>query len=320
MDVREGFRVGDRLFAWGSLIDDVAEALGIPPGPNRGSRWRRVEVECGPTYGLETISAEMTAHGSDRPVTALKYELRAVDGETAPSPQRWVGPLTAALGTPREAAHHEISGRADHAGSVRFYATWPAGDQSVGLSLYGAPRAVDHGLAAGCLWLSWATEPAARPYLAEWRQRADALRLEAESHSGIVTYMLAEPLVPALGGTGAEGLGRDSLYALDAPQLLPTPEVIRKVLGKRGIGFWRSGDQRRWFASNFWDTIAFEIGAATEIDWHDVKPAKGGGHSEIAVDAWRARDLHGSRAIGDAVAALRSIAGVTVRRIESHDC
>src|SRR5690606_18973879 len=115
----------------------------------RGSPWRRIEVACPATWGLETISSELTAHGADRPVTALKYELAAVDGDTRPDPARWVEPITAMLGEPSTTGHHELPASGDPSGSVRFYASWPAGSQSIGLSLYGAPRTVDHGLAAG---------------------------------------------------------------------------------------------------------------------------------------------------------------------------
>ena len=112
----------------------------------------------------------------------------------------------------------------------------------------------------------------------------------------------------------------DGHYALGSPQLLSTPAVIARLLGDRGIGFWRSGDQRHWYASTRWDTIGFAMGSAVSVDAYDIRPAKGGGYSEIAVDGWRARDLHGSRAIDDAVDALRTIPGVTIRKVSGHDC
>lgn len=317
-DIDRGFRIGDRHFAWGITADEAADALHIPRDEGRGSRWRRIEVACRPTWELETISAELTAHGADRPVTALKYELMAVDGDIRPDPARWAEPIAAMLGEPATSGYHELPASGDPSGSVRFYASWPAGSQSVGLSLYGAPRKVDHGLAAGCLWLNWSTEAAARPFLAEWQGRARALVTEAACHSGIVTFVLSEPHVGGLARQNDKD--RDSVYALDAPQLLPTPPSIASQLGKRGIGFWRSGDQRRWYASNGIDTIAFDMGRPVEIDVYDVKPAKGGGYIEIAVDGWSVRDIYGSRAVDDAVEALRTIPGVRIRKVDGHDC
>jgi len=318
MDIGKGFRIGERLLAWGTTIDDAADALGVKRDEGRGSRWRRIELSCGPTWGFETICAEMTAYGGDRPVTALKYELGVRAGETPPDPATWMTPLMAALGTPHEAEGRDLPVHADPSASVGFYASWPCGDQSVGLSIYGAARPVDFGLAAGCIWLNWSINAAAQPFLEEWRARASALATEASVHSGLVSYSLSEPPNPLV-GLHADA-NRDSMNALGSPQLLPTPRSIAAALGKRGIGFWRSKDQRRWYASTFWDTAAFGTGETIGIDWYDVAPAKGGGFSEIAMDGWSVRDLHGSRAIADAVAALRTIPGVTVRKVDSYDC
>ena len=315
-DLDKGFSLGSIDFPWGTTIDAVADDLRIPRDEGRGTRWRRIETACGPTFGLDTIGAELTAHGGDRPVTALKYELAAVPDIRVPDPAIWLDPLMAAFGAPAEVSHHEVP--ESHAeGSVRFYANWPHGDQSVGLSLYGAPRSVEHGTSAGCLWLNWSVEAAARPFLAEWRARAGALVAETEHHSGILTFRTAEFQTSGLSQPGAS---RDSLHALFAPQLLPTPGTITRLLGPKAFAFWRSRDHARWYASTNWDTIAFEMGRPPTIDVHDVKPAKGGGYAEIGVDGWRVRDVYGSAAIANAVAALRTIPGVSLREIGGYDC
>lgn len=318
MDIDTGFRIGDRLFAWGTTIDHAADALGVARDAGRGTRWRRIEIGCGPTWGFDTIGAELTAYGGDRPVTALRYELAADPGHPLPPPERWTEPLAAVLGPPLETRSDDLSDRDHPEGGVRHYARWPKGDQSVGLSLYGAPRAVGPGLAAGCLWLNWATEAAARPFIDAWRTRAATLAAEADRHSGLVFWSLSEPPHPLV--RPQDDADRDSMNALGSPQLLPTPAPIAKALGSRGIGFWRSGDQQRWYASTCWDTIGFDLGGAIEIDFYDVAPAKGGGYWEIAVDGWSARDLYRSRGIEDAVAALRTIPGVRIRKVGGYDC
>lgn len=317
-DIGDGFRIGERQFAWGVTADAVADLLAVPREAGRGSRWRTIEVACGSTYGFDTISAELTACGDDRPVTALKYELDARGADPLPPPEPWVEAISAWLGRPVEDQRHHLPANAHPSGSVRHSARWAAGEQSVGLSLYGAPREVAHGAAIGCIWLNWSTEAAARPFLPEWRERASMLATEAGKHSGLVSYSLVEQQTPHLGWR--DPTHRDSLFALSSRELLPTPEPIARRLGKHGIGFWRSGDQRSWHASTFWDTISFEIDRPLTIDWYDIKPAKGGGFSEIAVRDWSARDLHGSRAIANAVEALQSIPGVTIRKVDGYDC
>lgn len=316
-DIAEGFRVGATLFPWGILLGDIAGTLGIELEEASRHGWRHVEVVCEQTYGLDTFIVSMTSHGFDRPVTALSYEIAPADQT---DPAVWMAPLMRMLGTPQTAETYDLPAHANPSGCVRFYASWSKGDQSAGLSLYGAPRRTSHGLAVGCLWLNWAIVPAARPFLAAWRERSEELARQALGHSGIVTFHLSVEPGPAVAEARQGVLARDSAHALGAPQLLPTPESIARRLGARGIGFWRSGDYSRWHASTCWDTVSFNIGAPVEVDWYDIAPAKGSGFSEIAIDGWSARDINGSRAIVDAVAALKTIPGVTVRRVDGYDC
>ena len=156
-DIDRGFRIGGRRFDWGMTADEAARQLGVVQRRDGVRRWRRIEVGCGPTWGFDTVSAELTSQGDDRPVTALKYELAARPDDPKPDARHWVEPLSTMLGAPSDTRHDEPPAGADPSGSVRFYASWPAGDQSVGLSLYGAPRATAYGPAAGCLWLIGST-------------------------------------------------------------------------------------------------------------------------------------------------------------------
>lgn len=322
-DIGDGFRIGERQFAWGSRLADVARALDVAFDDDGKPGWQRLSVPCGPSWGFETIGIDMTARGGDRPITVLHYELAAIAGDPQPDPDHWMSRLTGMHGAPREAGSHDLPRHADPSGSVRFSASWATGDQSVALSVYGGPRKVAFGSAAASLWVNWATVPAARPFLDAWRTRARELDRMAQFHSGIVTFTLSAAPNPAHGSAGlphATALERDSDYALSSPQLLRTPPVIATALGARGIGFWRSGDRRQWCASNCWDSIVFDLGAPVVIDWYDIKPAKGGGFSEIAVQDWSARDFHGSRAVADAVGALQTIPGVTIRKVDGYDC
>lgn len=319
-DIAQGFRIGGRLFAWGARPGDVARVLGVPWDEGPGAGWRRLEIACGPSWGLKTISVEMTARARDRPVTALRYEVAAHGKEERPDPALFMQPLAHAFGPPPDVQETDVSAHGKPSDGVRFRAGWQTGDHAASLSLYGARRATAYGLAAGSLWLNWAVAPAARPFLDAWRRGAAALVAEAESHSGVVTFTLSlEPNPAQDEARGGATPARDSAYALGSPHLLPTPAAIADLLGARGIGLWRSGDHRRWYASTRWDTIGFEIGAPVEIDWFDITPAKGGGYSGISVDGWSAYDLHDSRAIREAVAALKTIPGVRIEHVDGYD-
>jgi hypothetical protein len=314
-----GFPFGSRRYRWGTTFEQlVAETAA--GGRHRSAH--SVIVPCAEALGLAAISVEATAPRSDRPVIQLCYQLAPVAGDALPNPAVFAIPLSGAFGEPRNASQYELPESGDPSGSVRFHAGWDAGDFSVGLSLYGAPRTTEFGPAPGCLWLSWSPVRAAEPYLSE--RRARARELAAQEPADIAGFRFGLAQLPVFGGSAAEpgdgeALLREANCALYHPELLPTPPAISALVGDRGAAFWRCGDGRLC-ASTAWDTIVFAAETPVEISWHDIAPAKGGGFSEIAIGGWSVRDLHGSRSIRDAVEHLGAMAGLHVKHLTGYDC
>jgi hypothetical protein len=307
-----GFAIGDHRHAWGVTLSELA----VIPGGITFLSDICVSAPCSEALGLAAIGAEATAPRPDRPVLQIKYELAPVEGVPLPDPAVFAGHLAERFGAPGESSAYEIQTDGDPSGSVRFYADWNAGDCSVGLSLYGAPRQTRHGSGPGCLWLSWSPVKAAEPYIGEWRARAG--ELARQRPADIIGFRFGATQFPVFGSAG-EAAMREANYALYHPELLPTPPSIAGLVGENGAAFWRYGDSN-WCASTAWDTAVLRTDTAVEICWNDVAPAKGGGFSEIAIGRWSVRDWHNSRPIRDAVDHLEKSCGVRVRHLTGYDC
>jgi hypothetical protein len=310
------FAFGARRHAWGTTLSELSAAGGV----GDTSRDSAITTSNGAALGLATIGAEATAPRADRPIIQLCYQLAPVAGEARPGPSAFTEPLNEAFGDPQTAEEYDLPESGEPSGSVRFYAGWNAGDFAVGLSLYGAPRRTEFGLAPGCLWLSWSPVKAAQPYLAEWRDRARELA-DAEP-ADIAGFRFAAPQLP-LFGEGGKKNGKDAVLreancVLYYPEVLPTPPAISSLVGAHGAALWRR-DGAQWCASNRWDTICFDRNE-TSISWHDIAPAKGGGFSEVAIGAWTVRDWHDSRQIRSAVEHLENFCGVHVNHVTGYDC
>ncbi|MEX0957089.1 MAG: hypothetical protein WDZ83_17990 [Rhizobiaceae bacterium] len=307
-----GFAIGGRRHAWGITLTELVAIQNDVTFPSETC----VLAPCGEALGLAATSAEATAPRPDRPVLQIKYELAPVDGVPLPDPAVFAGHLTERFGAPGETSEYEIPTNGDTSGSVRFYSNWKAGDCSVGLSLYGAPRQTSHGLGPGCLWLSWSPVKAAQPYLGEWRARAG--ELARRQPADIIGFRFGATQFPVFGG-GREAAWREANYALYHPELLTTPPSIAALIGENGAAFWRYGDDN-WCASTAWDTAVLQTDTAVEIRWNDIAPAKGGGFSEIAIGGWSVRDYHGSRPIRDALDRLKTTGGVRIEHLTGYDC
>jgi hypothetical protein len=186
-EIRHGLRVRKELFSWGTTPADAGGALGILRD-DHASGWRHVEAPCAEAYGFQTVGMTVSAPALDRPITGVSYELARPSREPLPDPAVWADPLAHALGPADEAAWHEVPSEGDPSGAVRYYARWRTGEHAVGLSVYGGPRDVRHGTAAGCLWLSWSTLAAAAPFLPEWRSRAAELVQRAAAPTGLTRF------------------------------------------------------------------------------------------------------------------------------------
>lgn len=303
-DLAGGFRIDEHLFSWGTTLGEVAARLGLEPGDAREVGYGRLRAPCRSVFGLAALVVELTSAGWSRPVTALCYEL-------AP-PAGWIPALSDRLGMPDQDDAHEVPPHGDPSGSVSRYASWRRGTHSVGISVYGGLRAVGDGKAAGCLWLSWSSTAAAEPFLDDRAQAAADLAILAAAPLELRKFTLAVEQLPRF---------RDEAdYALSAPHILPTPPSLGTGLGKHGFAFARIGAGDRWCLSTRWDSVAFPLGQAVTVNWYDVLPAKGGGHSEIAVEGWSVRDVSGSRVIEQALTLLKTLPGVTIRHDQSYDC
>jgi hypothetical protein len=315
--LEDGFWVGSRTCRWGVTFAELAAEMTSIDDQRTSHSFT---APCDEALGLSTISVEATASRSDRPVTQLCYQLAPVAGEVLPDRDIFTGPLSNAFGDPRTATEYDLPASGEPSGSVRYYAGWDVGDFSVGLSLYGAARRTEFGSAPGCIWLSWSPVKAARPYLAEWRERGR--ELAGEEPADIAGFRFQAEQLPVFGNGGkkdsAEAALREANIALYHPELLPTPLAISALVGKHGAMFWRRKDGR-WCASTCWDTICFGA-EESAVSWNDIAPAKGGGFSEIAIGRWSVRDWHNSRPVRDAVDHLETICGVRVNHVTGYDC
>lgn len=313
-----GFPVGPNSYRWGVTFTEFAAEVATRGGPRPANS---VLVPCNNALGLATISAEATAPGPDRPIIQLCYQLAPVPGDNLPDPSVFTRPLGDAFGEPRTASEYDLPESGELSGSVRHYSGWEAGDFSVGLSLYGAPRQTEFGPAPGCIWLSWSPVKAAQPYLAEWR--GQVREQAAEEPADIAGFRFGAPQRPVFGhpeGTNSEEAAlREANCALYHPDLLTTPPPISALIGNHGAAFWRRKDGR-WCASTAWDTICFSAEENPDISWNDIAPAKGGGFSEIAIGRWTVRDWHNSQPIRHAVDHLEKSCRVRVKHRTGYDC
>lgn len=294
-----GFRIDETLHRWGVRFNEIVADCATDD-------YVRHCISCSTAYGFATVSIELTANAPDRPVTGLAYELG-----TSIEPKEAFARLVKTLGQPGEISRENVPQNDQSGGSVALYATWTRGPCSIGLSLYGGPRASEFGDSIGALYLTWTDiEAAAAPYLepstAATRVLADAAK-EATSTLFEVEYPLFDPDYPA---------PSPSERALRGDGLLDTPAGAARRLGARTFALW--GDKSgAWYLSTGRETIRLH-GEAT-VHWHEIAPARGGGYSALQVGAWQVRDSFGSPAIAEAARLIGQVSGLLVERHTGHD-
>jgi hypothetical protein len=296
----QGFRIGDVLHPWGTRFDAfVADDVG-------GYACR--DPPCSAAYGFETIYAEVTAAGSDRPVTGVAYELANVM-----QPKDVFARLVIRLGQPDQVDRSDVPPGAYASSSVVLHASWNRGTCTVGLSIYGAPRPSSLGDGIGKLYVSWAdTEAAAAPFIVDWTAANEALaRASATAAPTIfaVQYPIFDPESEQLDA---------STRALAMPELLETPPDAAQRLGTHAFALWRE-DAGGWYLSSGRDTVRLGGPDTSTVQVLDMAPARGGGFSALEVGSWRVRDTYRSSAIADAVGLLERISGLTIERHTGHD-
>ncbi|MBX3532117.1 MAG: hypothetical protein KF849_16040 [Rhizobiaceae bacterium] len=320
-EIDSGFRLDGRLIPWGTTMASAAADAGIAFADDGRVAYTRLRARCPRAYGFDTLAAEMGGFGGDRPVTSLAYEL-ALPGDGSMDAARWIDPIRHACGVPERDETEEIAAGDAYASSrVRRYAHWQAGEASIGISIYGAPRSGPEGRSAGTLWLSWPHAKAAIPYLPPWRSACAALAVSARGARDLRAFTVQmKPSAMHLGSGRNAAHNRACELALTAPDVLDTPLGIATRLKPDQFAFWRNPDQKLACLSTRFDSRIWDEGSAVEVTHQVTRPAKGGGMAGLHLGRLSIYDFFGSRAIAEAADALAQMTGVTVKRVEDYDC
>ncbi|WP_249695174.1 hypothetical protein [Stappia sp. WLB 29] len=320
LDIETGFRIDDRVIAWGVTLDEACRLLGVPAAHSASGD---IVLRSGLGLGLPAVSARLSAPAADRPVLAVEYALADVGGFR---PDDWIGAVSDLFGPPDHCVRRAIAEGQRPQDGVVLHARWPTGDFRASVSIFGAPRQVAHGLSIGTLWLSWSEERAAAPYLAEWHARAGQLAASAADPAEIEIHPLDWPAYPAH-GRAAGGLEteegrqrRRRLLCLHAPDLLETPGEIAERLTPSHFAIWRPASVRVWCASTLWDTVVFPLDEPVSVTRIEMLPAKGGGYGALEIGRWNVRSAQGSAAIAAAEATIAAFPGVSIVRHDGYDC
>lgn len=319
-----GFHLDGQLVDWGTLRGAARALPGLSPtkisaGWHDGIAFRSSEM-----LGIKTLSAFLRGPSDDRPVLSIVYEVDAADIDGA----RIVDVLAMQLGLPKKHDTHEWSGGGYAWSTVVETAGWSFGDVSIGLSVYGGERDEVGGRSIAMLWHAWDESIAAKPFIAEWQSRCDALTRYAKRRSSIDVFALDLPqngfLVPDGKKPSARQIAaaherRAAHFSLHDPDMLATPAEIAAMIRTNGCALWTSAVDSIWCLSNRWDSKAFEIGKAVKASHAEIKPAKGGGYCEIGVEHWRAHACYPSATIAALAGKVAAIPGVTVEHFEGYD-
>lgn len=317
-ELQGGFRIGERLVGWGTLVGEISDAAAGANGA--------VRLPCRAAYGFATIAAELTGPAPDRPVMGVSYALaQAGTGGT----DGLIAALSERLGGPADLGKQAPPGYADPADCVVEWASWRLDDVAVGISIYGAPRPTDDGLSAGTFWISWSEVRAARPFLQDWLDRRTAVEAAATRLTQIDVFVLDLPQYPLYGpadGSGSIAPGssaerqRIASFCLRKPRIVTTPPPVASRLTPEAIAIWTGVPDGLWCISTAWDSQAYRIGETVIANHVEFLPAKGAGYVLLDIGGWSVRACYPSRAIAAAAARLAKLPGVRLRHDKGHDC
>lgn len=287
-DCAQGFRIGETLLPWGTRFEEPAER------------------PCSTAYGFGTLYVELSGADVGRPVTTAAYELADVS-----PPKSVFAELVKRFGPPTEIDRSEEESGLGSSDTVVLYASWERGNHSIALSLYGAPRASDHGDGIGKLYVSWTDlAAAAAPYVAVWRAASDAVARAADATAGEpAIFTVAWPIFDP-----ADAQEDVDSRALTTPELLETPRIVADRLGHNSFAVWQGNGT--WHLSHGRATVVL---GNVPVQVLAYAPARGGGYAAIEVGSWSVRDEYGSHAMADAAALLGRLPGVVLERHEGHD-
>jgi hypothetical protein len=200
---------------------------------------------------------------------------------------------------------------------VARWTRWQRPTVDISLSIYGGTRSVKFGRSAGLIALAWTnTMAAASPFVPAWRAACEALEHAARSVQGFQRFDAPGPLQPA---AGSEADSIDLLAAhraLYKRTILATPRQMHERLDRQAFAIWQSAADGQWALSSLWDTVLLR---GVRVAWNEIRPAKGGGRSELSLGGWSVSLPHGAPAIGAAAAALKALPGVVVELYEGYD-
>jgi hypothetical protein len=251
----------------------------------------------------------------DRPVLSLTYEL-AAPWLSKIKPDRWLTPLQARLGPAASITHLDLARYSNPDAGVAWTARWSSPAVAIDLSIYGGVRGTKYGRSAGLIYLSWVDIiAAAAPYLPAWRTASAVLAEAAQSIGSFQRFEMPEPLRPAGGATELDGAIVAS-RALHNRTILETPDSIKGRIERYTLSLWQSAIDGQWILSTWWDSVVLR---EVRVGWDEIRPAKGGGRSELSIGGWSVAMPYGTKAIAQAAAALKTLPGLTVVAYENYD-
>lgn len=295
----DGFRAGDRTFAWGTTLAALDRAL-----RERGER-EDGEIEevprgrCSQAYGFPAISFEPSFGESERPVRTLTYHLSPYDPSVEIADHRWwAEAIVAQLGAPgdEQVADDEEREGADE-GTVFYHATWALEELEVGLSVFGGQRPETTGIAAAYLYLTWTDDSAAAaPYLAAVRKQQTLLDgLAAARVEWQQKKLKHEQYAAQLGDEVGQ---RELERAMSTRPVYDTPPAWARKLDEQQVAHWTTADGKHWGLSTPADTVFFARDQTDiEIEWRNVLPNRFNGQMELCVGGLRLVDEHSSKAL-----------------------
>lgn len=314
-ELSQGFRIDGRLIAWGTILGEIAGTFGVHLLGR--STDRSLQLACGTAYGFPTLSAALDGPAEDRPVLNVSYELVP--------PRAGAGALVEALvqrfGQPGSSGRQAPPPRSDPSGAVVEWAQWDLGEITAGVSIYGAPRVVQGGRSAGMLWLRWAEEAAAEPYLESWLQQSAELARVASGLSAIEMFELSIPQSPPFfeEARGEEAdRQRFAHLSLYRPSLCITPPQVASRLSRNSVAIWSAG--ALWCVSTQWHSLPLGADRPVVAKHVELMPAKGSGMVYLEVGEWSARDAYSSTQMGRIADSLGQVPGVTVSHSSDYDC
>ena len=312
IEPEQGFGIDTLACRWGTLPGDISGMGRLPSAAGYLHR----DLPCRSIFGFSAAGATVSAPAADRPVMSISYELAAPWWFRA-RPDQWLDPLLARFGAPTSDGHRDVGAYRVPSSAVARWARWQRATIDISLSIYGGIRSAKFGRSAGLIALAWTdTIAAASPFVPGWRAACEALELAARSVQGFRRFDVRESLQPAAGSETDSIELLAAHRALHKRTILATPQPIRERLDHGAFALWQSAIDGQWAFSSVWDTVLLR---AVRVAWNEIRPAKGGGRSQLGLGGWWVSMPYGTPAIGAAAAALKSLPGVVVELYEGYD-